>query len=56
MEGKACPECGCKMVFIHGCGFDYDRWVCYYVDGLLRMCTGYVGLETTTFPEGVVDS
>jgi len=52
-EPKKCPVCGCDMIFMYGCGCDYDRWVCHArVPGTLRLCDGEVELEETTYPDG----
>jgi len=45
-----CPECGNEMIFIHGCGWDYDRWVCMYSSDDFRLCIGEIELEETTYP------
>jgi len=39
------------MLFIHGCGWDYDRWVCLYKSDNYRLCTGEIELEETTYPK-----
>jgi hypothetical protein len=46
-----CPVCGEDMMFMNGCGWDYDRWLCMKRTGL-RLCPGEIELETTTYPEG----
>jgi hypothetical protein len=43
MIDTLCPECGSTMIFMYGCGWDYDRWICSQ-----RGCHGDIELETTT--------
>ena len=50
-KGIKCPLCGNEMLFIHGCGWDYDRWICLYKSDNYRLCTGEIELEETTYPK-----
>lgn len=56
-EKPICPVCGGKdtMIFIHGCGWDYDRWVCSAIanpeDMVARLCHGEIELDATSYPD-----
>jgi hypothetical protein len=54
MDKQKCPKCGEDMLFMYGCGWDYDRWVCMNKNGESRFCfcNGEIELESTTYPEG----
>lgn len=41
-----CPSCSSDMLFLYGCGWDYDRWVCGSRD-----CNEEIELDTTTHIE-----
>lgn len=43
---KPCPICGNGMIFMYGCGWDYDRWICPEY-----LYTGEIELSETTYPE-----
>jgi hypothetical protein len=48
-----CPLCDQPMHFIHGGGWDYDRWLCHAVAkesfGVRKFCEGEIELESTTY-------
>lgn len=47
-EIKTCPKCCAKhLVFINGCGWDYDAWVC-----MNKACDYTEELEVSTMPDG----
>ena len=55
----ACPICGAPMLFVHGSGWDYDRWHCVEpVDpsaSIKVICWGEIELNDSTYPPGVAD-
>lgn len=52
MSKPACPVCGGQMMFMYGCLWDYDRWVCLEQEpGSTLFCRGEIELDTTTTPD-----
>lgn len=50
-----CPLCGKDMIFCHGEGWDYDRWICMEKTDL-GTCPGEIELEVTTHVDDDEDS
>jgi len=50
-----CPVCKEAMTFVHGCGWDYDRWFCTNMVGRFELCSEEIELDESTYPEGVGD-
>ena len=48
MNEKTCPMCGETLLFLYGCGWDYDRLICGN-----RNCDYEEELKTISYPKEV---
>ena len=45
-----CPSCGNEMMYIHGRGWDHDRWYCVHkIEGKAGVCGHEIELNVSTF-------
>ena len=45
-----CPSCGNEMMYVHGHGWDHDKWYCVHkIEGKHGVCGHEIELNVSTF-------